>query len=96
MISAIIYLPIHHHAGSSGGHNGLKSIIANLGTDKFKRIRVGIGKDPNIDIINYVHGKPKKEDASKIDEATTRAMKAAIDFVNTPFDKVMSMYNVKG
>ena len=32
----------------------------------------------------------------KIDEATTKAMKAAIDFVNTPFDKVMSMYNVKG
>lgn len=84
------------HAGSSGGHNGLKSIIANLGTDKFKRIRVGIGKDPNIDIINYVLGKPKKEDLDKIDEATTKAMKAAIDFVKTPFDKVMSMYNVKG
>lgn len=83
-------------SGSAGGHNGLKSIIANLGSDKFKRIRVGIGKDKNIDIINYVLGKPKKEDLDKIDEATTKAMKAAIDFVNTPFDKVMSMYNVKG
>ena len=38
----------------------------------------------------------KKEDMDKIEEATTKAMKAAIDFVNTPFDKVMSMYNVKG
>lgn len=80
-------------SGSAGGHNGLKSIIANLGTDKFKRIRVGIGKDPQIDIINYVLGKPKKEDLDKIDEATTKAMKAAIDFVSIPFDKVMSMYN---
>ena len=79
-------------SGSAGGHNGLKSIIANLGTDKFKRIRVGIGKDPQIDIINYVLGKPKKEDLDKIDEATTKAMKAAIDFVSIPFDKVMSMY----
>ena len=83
-------------SGSAGGHNGLKSIIANLGSDKFKRIRVGIGKDKNIDIINYVLGKPKKEDMDKIDESTTKAMKAAIDFVTTPFDKVMSMYNVKG
>lgn len=83
-------------SGSSGGHNGMKSIINNLGSDKFKRIRVGIGKDPYIDVINYVLGKPKKEDLNKIDEATTRAMKAAIDFVNTPFDKVMSMYNIKG
>ena len=83
-------------SGSAGGHNGLKSIIANLGSDKFKRIRVGIGKDPQIDIINYVLGKPKKEDADKIDAATTKAMKAAIDFVNLPFDKVMSLYNVKG
>ena len=83
-------------SGSSGGHNGLKSIIANLGSDKFKRIRVGIGKDPQIDIINYVLGKPKKEDVDKIDSATTKAMKAAIDFVNLPFDKVMSLYNVKG
>ena len=84
------------NSGSAGGHNGLKSIISNLGSDKFKRIRVGIGKDPQIDIINYVLGKPRKEDMDKIDEATTKAMKAAIDFVNTPFDKVMSMYNVKG
>lgn len=83
-------------SGSAGGHNGIKSIIANLGTDKFKRIRVGIGKDPQIDIINYVLGKPKKEDFDKIDQATSIAMKAAIDFINTPFDKVMSMYNTKG
>ena len=83
-------------SGSAGGHNGLKSIINNLGSDKFKRIRVGIGKDPQIDIINYVLGKPKKEDLEKINEATSKAMKAAIEFVNTPFDKVMSTYNVKG
>ena len=83
-------------AGSAGGHNGMKSIIKLLGTENFKRIRVGIGKDPNIDIINYVLGKPKKEDLPKIEEALTKAMKASIDFVSLPFDKVMSMYNSKG
>ena len=67
-----------------------------LGSENFKRIRVGIGKDPNIDIINYVLGKPKKEDLPKIEEALTKAMKASIDFVSLPFDKVMSMYNTKG
>ena len=82
--------------GSAGGHNGMKSIIKLLGTENFKRIRVGVGKDPNIDIINYVLGKPKKEDLPKIEEALTKAMKASIDFVSLPFDKVMSMYNTKG
>ena len=82
--------------GSAGGHNGIKSIIKLLGSESFKRIRVGVGKDPNIDIINYVLGKPRKEDLPKIEEALTKAMKASIDFVNTPFDKVMSMYNTKG
>ena len=74
----------------------MKSIIKLLGTENFKRIRVGVGKDPNIDIINYVLGKPKKEDLPKIEEALTKAMKASIDFVSLPFDKVMSMYNTKG
>ena len=83
-------------SGSAGGHNGIKSIIKLLGSESFKRIRVGVGKDPNIDIINYVLGKPRKEDLPKIEEALTKAMKASIDFVNTPFDKVMSMYNTKG
>ena len=83
-------------SGSAGGHNGMKSIIKLLGTENFKRIRVGVGKDPNIDIINYVLGKPKKEDLPKIEEALTKAMKASIDFVSLPFDKVMSMYNTKG
>ena len=83
-------------SGSAGGHNGMKSIIKLLGTESFKRIRVGVGKDPNIDIINYVLGKPKKEDLPKIEEALTKAMKASIDFVSLPFDKVMSMYNTKG
>ena len=47
--------------------------------------------------LNHVkHVEISKEDMDKIEEATTKAMKAAIDFVNTPFDKVMSMYNVKG
>ena len=41
--------------GSAGGHNGIKNIIAHLGTDEFPRIRVGVGmKPPNMDISDYL------------------------------------------
>lgn len=81
--------------GSDGGHNGIKSIIQHLGTKDFKRIRVGVGKDPYIPVINYVLGKPKKEDKESIELAQVKAANAALAFINTPFDKVMSMFNGK-
>ena len=80
-------------SGSDGGHNGIKSLIQHLGTKDFKRIRVGIGKDPFIPIVNYVLGKPKKEDKESIEIAQVKANDAALAFINTPFDKVMSLYN---
>lgn len=80
-------------SGSDGGHNGIKSLIQHLGTKDFKRIRVGIGKDPFIPIVNYVLGKPKKEDKESIEIAQVKAKDAALAFINNPFDKVMSLYN---
>lgn len=48
--------------GSAGGHNGLKSIIANLGTEEFQRIRIGIDRSKVIPVIDWVLGKFPKED----------------------------------
>jgi PTH1 family peptidyl-tRNA hydrolase len=43
--------------GSASGHNGVKSVVAALGTQDFHRIRVGVGRNPNVDLAEYVLGK---------------------------------------
>ena len=82
-------------SGSAGGHNGMKSIIAHLGTNRFPRIRIGISKDPQIPTIDYVLGKVRKEDQADYQAALQKGADAAIRFTDTPFDKVMNMFNVK-
>ena len=53
--------------GSSGGHNGIKSIIANIGTQEFNRVKVGIGHPNSKNIIDYVLKKPSKEEEPLIE-----------------------------
>lgn len=79
--------------GSSGGQNGLKSIISHLGTQSFKRIRIGIGNDKLMLTADYVMGKVRKEDKAAYEDALGRAASAAIDFINHPFTIVMGKYN---
>lgn len=79
--------------GSAGGHNGIKSIISQLGTDQFKRIRIGIEKNPQIPVVDYVLGKIEKDKLDLYESSLDRAAKAAIAFIDTDFDKVMNMYN---
>lgn len=79
--------------GSAGGHNGIKSIISYLSTDNFKRIRIGIQKNHQIPVVDYVLGKIEKEYLDLYESSLTRAAKAAIDFIDTDFDKVMNIYN---
>lgn len=54
--------------GSAGGHNGLKSIIASLGSDAFPRIKIGVGEKPNpeYDLADWVLGKLSREDTEEI------------------------------
>jgi PTH1 family peptidyl-tRNA hydrolase len=54
--------------GSAGGHNGLKSIIASLGTDAFPRIKIGVGEKPSpeYDLADWVLGKLSREDSREI------------------------------
>ena len=80
--------------GSAGGHNGLKSIIAHLGTDAFKRIKVGVGEKPvGMDLADYVLGHfPFSEQADMI-ETFERASRAAAALVTREPSEVMSEYN---
>lgn len=79
--------------GSSGGHNGIKSIIENLGTEKFKRIKVGIGEPPFKNPIDYVLGKPQGESKEKIEKALDNASKALTDILKRDFAFAQNRYN---
>ena len=78
--------------GSSGGQKGLQNIIDHLGTEEFKRIRVGIG-EPEFDAIDYVLGKPLKEEQPLIDEAIKDAVEAIKEALKTDFERAMSKFN---
>lgn len=81
-------------SGSAGGQNGIKDIIRHLGSEAFPRLRVGIGRPPEgWTVTDYVLGKFSKTEQEEFEEATTRAARAAIDFVTSGIDHVMSQYN---
>lgn len=79
--------------GSSGGHNGLKNIEQELGTNEFKRMRVGISKDEQILTVDYVLGKLSKEDLQHIQHQFPKYCQILEDFIEKPFDQLMSLYN---
>lgn len=80
--------------GSDGGHNGLKSIITELGTKDFPRIRIGVGPLPeNRDMIDYVLGQFSDEDYRTVSKAINLAVQSAREIVAGDFKKVMSKYN---
>ena len=81
--------------GSAGGQNGMKNIIAHLHTQEFKRIRVGIGKDSRVPVIDWVLGKIRKEDREEYEKAIALAKDAAIYSVTHTFMDTMSHFNVK-
>ena len=78
--------------GSSGGQKGLQNIIDCLGSEEFKRIRVGIG-EPEFSAIDYVLTKPLKEEQPQIDEAINNAVEAIKEALKTDFDRAMSKFN---
>ncbi|HHV61511.1 MAG TPA: aminoacyl-tRNA hydrolase [Firmicutes bacterium] len=80
--------------GSSGGHNGMKSIIEELGTDLFPRIRVGIGRpDPSQDPAGYVLGWFTKEELEMMTVAIQRAAAAAKALLTRGIAEVMNEFN---
>ena len=82
--------------GSAGGHNGIKNIIAQLGSDKFKRIRVGVGEKPkNWDLADYVLSPFSKEERTQVDEAIRHAADALEMILQDDIDSAMDKYNKK-
>lgn len=80
-------------SGSAGGHNGVKSIIAHVGTQKFQRIRVGIDKHPRIKVIDYVLGHFQKDEQILIDEGIENAVKAIELYLDKDFVVAMNQFN---
>ncbi|MBR5761210.1 MAG: aminoacyl-tRNA hydrolase [Lachnospiraceae bacterium] len=82
--------------GSAGGHNGMKSIIAHLGTTDFQRVRVGIGeKPPRMDLADWVLGHFHKEDMEPLKDAIDEACAATLMIMNGEVDEAMNKYNRK-
>lgn len=82
-------------SGSSGGHNGLKSLIAHLGSTEFKRIRIGIGKDPVRPTADHVLSTFTKDELPLIETAIDTSVKALSLWMTQPFELVMNRYNIK-
>ena len=82
--------------GSAGGHNGIKNIIAQLGTQNFQRIKVGVGEKPKgWDLADYVLGHFTGDDKLEMEDAKDRAAKAAAMMVSGEIEKAMNEYNRK-
>ena len=80
-------------SGSAGGHNGMKSIIAHVGTQNFKRIRVGIDKHAYIPVVDYVLGRFTKEQQPLIEKGIQDAKEAVITILDKDFTAAMNAYN---
>ena len=79
--------------GTSGGHNGLKNIEENLGTKEYKRIKIGISRNNNININDYVLGKFSNEEKEVIEQIIELFPIIFNDYINLNFEKFMSKYN---
>ena len=81
-------------SGSAGGHNGMKNIISNLGTEAFMRVRVGVGEKPKgYDLADYVLGHFSKDEQEKMDMAFIEASNAIVTIMNDGIDEAMNRFN---
>ena len=82
--------------GSAGGHNGIKDIIRRLGTEKFIRIRVGVGAKPkDWDLADFVLGRFSDSDRKLVDEGINDAAEAVEMILSEGVDAAMNKYNRK-
>lgn len=82
--------------GSAGGHNGIKNIIAHLGTQEFPRIKVGVGaKPPRMDLAAYVLSRFSQGEQKLMDDAFKEAAEAAVMMMADGADRAMNHYNTK-
>ncbi len=80
--------------GSAGGHNGIKSIISHLGTEKFKRIKTGVGDKPaNWDLADYVLGHFSPADMKIMNETFGNVNDAVECIISEGMDRAMCKFN---
>ncbi len=82
--------------GSAGGHNGIKNIIAHLGTQEFPRIKVGVGeKPPRMDLKDYVLSRFSKGEQELMEEAFREVAQAVAMMISDGADRAMNHFNTK-
>lgn len=81
------------YKGSSGGHNGLKDIELHLKTKEYKRIKIGVSNNKNIDTKDYVLGKFSSKDLKVINEVIDNVINIIDDYFILTFDNLMNKYN---
>ena len=81
--------------GSAGGHNGLKSVIACLGSEDFPRVRIGVGAPPHpdYDMAEWVLSGFKNQDAEEMEQAAQRAAQAVECYILNGPEKTMNRFN---
>ncbi len=81
-------------SGSHGGHNGLKSVIARLGTSDVPRLRIGVGRgDGRKELADHVLGAFAAEERDQVEAAVLRAAEASVMFVTDGIERVMNVFN---
>lgn len=84
-------------SGSAGGHNGLKSIIASIGSDGFPRVKIGVGAKPHpdYDLADWVLSVVAKGDWPQFEASLAGAAEAALEVIAHGCDKAAAQYNGK-
>ena len=80
-------------SGSPGSHNGIKSIVNILADDRFPRVRVGIGKPTDDDLINYVIGAIPEDEIPKLNQGVEKAKEAIVEILKNGIVSAMNKYN---
>lgn len=82
--------------GSSGSHNGMKSIVSQIKSEQFPRIRIGVGKKHEAqDLSNFVLSAFSKAELDEVEIAVKNAGEAALTFVSKGIDIAMNAYNIR-
>lgn len=81
--------------GSGGTHNGMRSVIRMINSDRFPRIRIGIGSAGKRELADFVTGNFSKEEVPLLEEAVIDAAAAAETIISEDVDRAMNKFNVK-
>lgn len=82
--------------GGHGGHNGLRSVITEIGSDAFPRLRVGIGRPPDDDVVRFVLGTPYGAEAIGLRQGEDTALRCLTSALSDGVEAAMNIYNALG